>query len=115
MIFAHGETITRLRAALGVDPYSGEAVLLDWDNAAELSIEGCGFDPGGSSEPTQDARNAVVTKPTVYAPAGVDVVAGDRIVVRGVTYAVEGTPADWRHPMTGWRPGLVINLKGVEG
>jgi hypothetical protein len=41
----------------------------------------------------QTARNAVITKPEVYAPDGADVLAGDRLVVRGVTYEVAGRPA----------------------
>lgn len=114
-MFAHGETVTRLRGTPVVDPYSGEATGTSWDTPNTLLIEGCAFNPGGSSEPIQDARNAVVTKPEVYAPVDADVLSGDRLVVRGVTYEVDGRPSDWRNAFTGWAAGLVIALKGVEG
>lgn len=114
-MFAHGETVTRLRATPATDPYSGEATGLDWDAPDELDIDGCGFNPGQSSEPLQEARNAVTSQPEVYAPFGSDVLSGDRIVVRGKTYDVDGEPADWRSPFSGWSPGMVIVLKRVEG
>lgn len=115
MHFPHGETVTRLRAAAVEDPYSGEDTAPDWDNAAELDIEGCAFSPGNSLEPLEVGRSAVLTRPQVYAPPGADVLSGDRLVVRGDTYEVVGRPQDWRSPFTGWQPGLVIELELVEG
>jgi hypothetical protein len=115
MDFPYGETVTRLRAALVEDPYSSEDTEPDWDAPYELDIEGCGFNPGTSQEPLQDARNAVLTRPEVYAPPDADVLAGDRLVVRGVTYEVQGRPQRWISPFTGWTPGLVIPLELVEG
>lgn len=112
-MFAHGETVTRLRGAKITDRYGNETT--SWASPTSLTIPGCGFNPGGSIEPTQDGRNAVITRPEVYAPADADVDAGDRIVVRGDTYEVDGKPAEWRSPFTGWAPGMVIALKEVEG
>ena len=114
-MFAHGETVTRLRATTVTDPYSGEATGLDWSSPNSLAILGCAFNPGGSTEPVQDSRNAVITKPEVYAPVDADVLAGDRLVVRGDTYEVDGRPSDWRNAFTGWAAGLVIKLDLVEG
>lgn len=113
--FAFGETVVRLRAVVVLDPYSGEPVALDWTDPDQLDINGCAFAPGGSEEPLEQGRNAVVTSPTVYAPTGADVEARDRLVIRGRTWDVDGDPADWRHPMTGWMPGVVIPLKEVAG
>lgn len=113
-MFAHGETVTRLRAGTVSDPYSGETTP-DWSIATSLSIDGCGFDPGGTGERLDLARNVITTQPKVYAPTGSDVLASDRLVVRGVTYEVDGRPEDWRSPFTGWQPGLVIPLKASEG
>lgn len=115
MDFPHGETVTRFRATAVTDPYSGEPTGISWDDPDSLAIPGCAFNPGRSSEPVQDARTAVITQPEVYAPPGADVLAGDRIVVRGKTYEVDGEPADWRSPFTGWTPGIVLALKIVEG
>jgi hypothetical protein len=114
-MFAYGEVITRLRGIPKLDPYSGEPTDIDWTTPDSLNIPGCGFDPGGSVEPLEQGRQAVVTTPRVFAPAGVDVAAHDRVVVRGRTWQVKGDPADWRHPMTGWAPGLVIELEEVAG
>jgi len=113
--FGHGETFTRLRGQETVDPYSGEASGRSWDEPDRLDIPGCAFNPGGSSEPVQDARSAVISQPEVYAPAGADVTAGDRLEVRGRVYDVDGEPAGWRSPFTGWEPGMVVALKAVAG
>lgn len=115
MDFPHGETVTRLRATPIIDPYSEETTGLDWGNATSLEVPGCGFNPGQSSEPVQDARNSVTTQPEVYAPEGVDILAGDRLVVRGLTFDVDGDPATWVSPFTGWAPGLVVALKRTAG
>jgi hypothetical protein len=114
-MFPYGETVIRQRGAVVTDPYSGEATGVDWDDPDEHEVPGCAFNPGRSSEPLQDARNAVTSQPEVYAPAGVDIVAGDRLVVRGLTFEVDGDPADWISPFTGWAPGLVVALKRTEG
>lgn len=114
-LFPYGEIVTRLRGTPAENPYSGEPTSLDWTSPDELDIPGCGFDPGGSEEPLAQGRDAVITQPRIFAPAGVDVAAHDRIVVRGRTWQVDGDPADYRHPMTGWKPGVVINLKAVSG
>lgn len=114
-MFTHGETVTRLRGTPVVDRYSGEQTGISWANPDALEIPGCGFNPGGSSEPTQDGRNAVITRPEVYAPSDADVQSGDRLVVRGDTFEVDGKPAAWISPFTGWAPGTVIALKEVQG
>lgn len=115
MNFTHGETVTRQRGMAVTDPYSGTASGIDWTTPNELTIDGCGFNPGDSSEPVQTARGAVVTTPEVYAPADADVLPGDRLVVRGYTFEVDGRPKRWISPFTGWAPGLVIALKEVDG
>lgn len=114
-MFPHGETVTRLRAIPTFDRFSGEGIGEDWSTPDELAITGCGFDPGSSNEPLEQARDAVITRPTVYAPAGSDVRAADRLVVRGRTWLVDGDPADYVNPFTGWAAGLVVNLKAVSG
>lgn len=114
-MFPYGETVIRQRATIVVDPYSGEPGDTDWTNLSVLTIVGCAFDPGGSLEPTEQGRTSVITQPTVYAPPGSDVLAGDRLVVRGRTWDVDGDPADWRSPFTGWEPGMVIKVKAVTG
>lgn len=111
-----GETVVRLRAATTEDPYSGESDgALDWSNPTELTITGCGFDPGGSFENTEARRDAITTQPTLYAPADADITANDRVQVRSLTYDVQGHPALWRSPFTGWTPGIAVTLRLFEG
>lgn len=114
-MFPNGETVTRLRGTPKLDRSSGETIGTDWTAPAALAIEGCAFDPGNSTEPLQQGRNAVVTQPAVYAPFGVDVLAGDRLVVRGRTWQVVGDPGDYRSPFSGWEAGTVIHLEAVSG
>lgn len=110
-----GETVTRVRAASVVDPYSQESTGADWSNTSTLDIDGVAVEPRPSSEPTQDARNSVVSGFTLYMEPGSDVLAGDRVTVRGVLYDVDGAPADWRSPFDGSNPGLVVQTKVVTG
>lgn len=72
------------------------------------------FAPVGSVETVQ-GQDVVVTQPTVYLPAGTDVTAVDRVIVNAVTYDVDGTPAAYTNPFTGWQPGVVVKLKAVTG
>lgn len=114
-MFAHGETATRLRAAAVTDPYSGEVDDRDWSTPDELAIPGCGFDPGGTTELIEVGRAAVLTQPTLFAPADADIGPADRIEIRSRTWEVDGDPALWRSPFTGWEPGLVVKLRLFEG
>ena len=115
MDFPYGETVIRQRASQVTDPYSGTTSGLSWANPSTVSISGCAFDPGSSGEVLDLARNVTTTQPKVYAPAGSDIKAADRLVVRGVTYEVDGNVAEWRSPFTGWEPGIVVPLKRSEG
>lgn len=114
-MFAHGETVTRLRGTPTTDPYSGESTGVDWAMPAALAIENCGVADGGSLEPLQDARNAVDSDFDVLAPYGSDVQSGDRLVVRGLTCEVSGRPFAWRSPFSGWQPGTIIHATIREG
>lgn len=118
MKYPHGETVTRLRGVASANPYSAAPTDVDWANPTSLVIEGVAFDPGGSAEPiSAESDMRVITQPTIYDPSYADVTAGDRVVraLTGKTYEVDGDPAQWRSPYTGWAPGQVIKLKIVEG
>lgn len=104
------ETVTRLRAALVVDPYSGEATASDWDNATSVALTTLApAEPRPQAERLELARNAVVSGFTLYLAEGADVTAADRMVVRGRTYDVDGDPALWLGR------GLVVQTKVQEG
>lgn len=104
------ETVTRLRAATVTDPYSGEAVSSDWDNATESDLDTLApAEPRPSNEPVQNARNAVVDGWTIYLPRGSDVTSRDRLRVRDVDYSILGEPADWLGA------GVIVQCERVEG
>lgn len=111
--FAAGETVIRIRAPLVTDRYGNQ--VFDWDNATRSEVSGCGVAPRTSDEETETGRQGVIVGITVYVPAGTDISAHDRMEVRGEVYEVAGEVADWRSPFTGWAPGLVVNLRRVEG
>ena len=109
------ETVIIQRGVPRQGRYSVEATDLDWTTPTETTVPCLGFSPGGSSEVSTEWRVAVSTQPTVYLPTGTDITPADRVVVRGVTYEVDGDPADWRSPFSGWRHGLAVSLKRFGG
>lgn len=115
MTFPHGETVTRRRAAVVTDPYSDHDTGLDWNSATEADIDGCGVALGGSVEPLLTAREAVDSDFDVFMPPNTDVIARDRLIIRGLECDVAGRPFDWMNPFTGWQPGLVVQAKIREG
>lgn len=104
------ETVTRIRAASQVDPYSGLSEATDWDNATELNITTLApAEPRPAGEPTDLARNAVVDGYTLYVSESEDVTAQDRMRVRGEVFDVLGTPAVWLGA------GMLIQCGRTEG
>lgn len=75
---------------------------------SEFAVDGCLFAPGPSVE-LHDAANTVDTDGTVYAPAGSDVRATDRMRVRGALFQVVGDPQVWN------TAGIVVVLRRVTG
>jgi hypothetical protein len=114
-MFAYGETVTRQRGVAATDPYSGTSTGLDWTTPTTLAIAHCGVADGGSLEPAEAARNAVDSDFDVILPAGSDVTAADRLVIRGLVCDVAGRPFDWANPFTGWQPGMIARAKIREG
>ena len=107
------ETVTRLRAPLVTDDRGGQR--RDWDNATRLDIHPATIAPRQADTTEQNGRQGIIVGLTLYLPADSDVLTTDRLEVRDVTYDVEGEPGDWRHPLTGRRPGLEVNVRRVDG
>jgi hypothetical protein len=97
------ETVTVIRPP-GRNPYGDPLP----GSAVESDLPGCLFAPGPSREVAAGA-NQVDTDGTVYAPPAADVLATDRIRVRGEVYSVVGHPQDWGSS------GVVIVLRRVTG
>lgn len=107
-----GEQVVRVRRVDSgqVDRY-GVPILTE----QQVTLTGAAFDPGGSREPVEVGRAAVVTAPRLFFQSWPDVAAGDRIEVRGTSFEVIGDPADWRSPWGGNTGGLVVELQVVTG
>lgn len=104
--YPHGETVTILHPGVASAPDEyGETT------AAPTSevVAGCAVAPGDSRENTLQQPTVKVDW-TVFMPSGVTVEPAAQVVVRDVTYEVEGEPEDWRNPFTGARPGIVVAL-----
>jgi hypothetical protein len=58
-----------------------------------------------------DADAITVTQGlTLYLASGADVQDGDKFIVRGKRYAIDGESFDWRDGLGNWNPGTVVNL-----
>lgn len=82
-------------------------------SGTQVDVDGCSVQPRQSTEAT-DLRNTVTTGLIAFIPPGVEVKATDRIVHKGVTYAVDGEPADW-DDLEAVPSHLEVALKRVEG
>lgn len=115
MIFKHGETVTRLRRQMVLDPYSQEPTQGSWDAPDELVIEGVAIGPSSSTEPAADDRQMVVTQMSLYGAQGLDVLPADRIRARSGLWDVVGEEQVWSNPFTGWDPGSEYQVRKVVG
>lgn len=111
--YARGETVvvhhprtvtTRYGTDLSFDPPE-----------SEVPVRRVAVVPRMSTETHTADRATVVIGHMVVLPRGTVIGPQDRVVVRGITYSVDGEISDYRHPTTGSTPGLVVNLKAVAG
>lgn len=107
-----GETVGVIRPTTGMDRYGNETLV--YADTPTHTVDGCAFDPGGSTE-MLDGRTAVTTTPTLYAPPGADIKATDKVIVRGDEFGVTGKPAVWVSPFDGVTKGVVAQLEKVTG
>lgn len=113
-MFAYGEEVAILEAVESSDEYGN--TVESWDEPATVAIvQGVGVEPRPSGESFTDSRNAVTSGFTLYMPAGTPVQPQHRIAVRGEVWSVQGDPAVWRNPYTGWTPGVVVQVGRTDG
>lgn len=110
MLSFWNQTITRIRP--GTKTLRG-SVVPDWENVDRLVINNCSVQPSSTSL-SQDGRVLGVQDGlTVYAQAGIDVAAGDRIQYGGNVYTINGDPLDW--PAAGTLQHIQLNLQRWRG
>lgn len=107
---AWGEPVVRIREQVTGEDRYGNPVTAD----VEEPLPNAAFAPEGAPEVTEPGRVVVSQSPTLYwREEWPDVVASDRLRVRGVEYAVDGDPADWRTPWDSGPGGLVVRLRSA--
>lgn len=107
-----GEQVTRRRRVAGAPDRYGNPTYTTVDVALS---QGAAFDPGGSLEPVEVGRAAVVTTPKLYFLDSPDLAADDVVLVRDEAFMVVGDPAVWRDPWGSGVGGTVVDLKRAEG
>jgi head-tail adaptor len=113
-MFAFGELVEVLEAGTATDGYGN--TVEDWDSPVVVDKDDyAGVEPRPLGEQEQDNRNAVVKGYTLYVKPDLTVTAQNRVRVRGDVWAIDGDPADWRNPFTGWHPGIVLQVGRVDG
>lgn len=80
-----------------------------------VTLEGFGFDPGSSSEPRRPGQDRVIVEPSLYGPYDMPFLPRDQVIVRGVTYDIEGEVRRWRGMFSSREFGAVVSLRKVDG
>lgn len=111
MISFRTDTVTVLRAPVVTVDYNNEE--LDWPNATETDVGGCGVQPERGTDYTID-REAIVTRWRLFGPDGMDIEDTDRIRHNGVVYDIDGSVERWPSP-TGALAHIEARLIRVEG
>ena len=105
------QTITVVRAKTTTTSRGSEVP--DWTNTEKTTVTGCSIQPASASL-SQDGRILGIADGwTAYVPEGTDVKAGDRIVVDGESYAINGEPRKWTGPSR--TSHIHLNLVRWEG
>lgn len=114
-MFAYGETVAFYEAGERVDPYSGATVKDDWDHPVLMLEETAAVAPAGSTEVLVDYGHPVDWDYDLIFDHLVTVDRLWRVSVRGDLLRVNGRPAQWRSPFTGWEAGTVVRAGGSDG
>lgn len=108
MDFPHGEPISVVtRTASGQRDSAGNVT-----KPVESTVTYTGaFDPAIGFD---QQSGQVSSQPQAYLPFNAAVSSSSVLVIRGKRYEVDGEPAPWRNPFTGWSPGVQVPLRRVE-
>lgn len=115
MNFPDGDTVVLVTRVLdgvdgdGNDVYTSSEVTLS--NVPVWPVDG----NGTSGNERLGNRDTVISGYAAMLPPETDVAAVDQVRVFGVTFDVIGEPARYHSPLTGLAPGVVVQLKRVEG
>lgn len=109
MPFTFSVTVTIERPS-GMDRFGNRLAPTSHD------VTRCAFFPGVSTENATAQRDTVISMGTLMAPEGADIQALDIVVMPGgKRWEVDGDPSTYESPFTGWRPGIPVKLRAVQG
>lgn len=103
-------TIIRIRP--GTKTERGSEIL-DWDNASELEIGECLWQPQSTVLDQNGRELGIRNTTTVCAPADADIKAGDRIRYGEDVYTIDGDPLIWKD--VGRLDHMQLNLQRWRG
>lgn len=86
----------------------------DWTGASEHQVTGCRVQPTVGGEEQSTTRDAIVARWTLFAPAGADIDARDRVRHNGLVYDIDGELRNWSSP-TGSLAHIEADLLRVKG
>lgn len=72
--------------------------VFDWENPQTFELSGCSVQPSQSTRDFDGRTLSVSEEWTMYAPAGADLRAGDRVSWRGLDFEINGAPMPWQSP-----------------
>lgn len=107
------EQVTRIRFGVvsGAHDEQGNPIR---DEPVSTFIEIRAFAPQISEETAEAFGTQTLDGAVVYADRGVDIQPADKLIIRGITWQVEGSARDWLHP-TAVRPsGVEFLLRRVS-
>jgi hypothetical protein len=114
--YPFGETVTVLDGSPSTPDGYGNDTRLYPVKAVYSNVPVAPADANGTGgNEYLDGRDTVIIGLTVYLPDGASVSPTDRMLVRGDTWEVVGSPQPWQSPFTGWRPGVPVALSRVTG
>lgn len=110
------ETVVFTEPGSRADSYSTETVKDDWGNPVTVLTRSMLVEPIASTEPLQDGRQAVIVGLRLYLPnERITVQPSWRATVRGKTWKVEGTPAEWDWGYSPDDAGTVVQVGRTDG
>lgn len=120
-----GETVTVQTPGTVVDPYSGDLTFAweldddqEWETEpSEDDVENVLVGSGGSTEPSEVARNSVTSDFDLIfqLPYTVLPTAQSNVVVRGLVCEVDGRPFGWKWSSSASEAGTVVRASIKEG
>lgn len=109
MDFPHGKTITVKSVTTTTDDHGDSSEV----PPSSSSWGPCAVAPRFANVSVDPRSVPVVVGLTVYGPTR-SMNSDDRLVIDGLEYLLDGEPAVWENPFTGWAPGIEVPVKRAQ-